>query len=420
MNEMTGHIECDRWIIVGTLMRKDNSIFQGPRRRAPRIKYLNRTSMMNKSWDEWRSLFPVTRNWIYFNHAATGPYSTLTVRAMESYVRDFEANGAVNYERWQGLTEEVRVAAGALLNCTADEVALVSNTSEGANIVAQGLEFREGDNVIVPAEEFPANIYPWLNLGRRGIDTRIVPLVEGRVRIQDILSRADDRTRLVAVSSVAYHNGFRLDMETLGARLEALGIPFYVDGIQSLGVIPMDVKRCRISFLAADGHKWLLGPEGAGLFYCALDLLPSVKQAYASWLSVREPHRFDRIALDFAPSARRFECGTLNTAGLVGLHRSLETLLEVGIDRIMERILLLTGLAGEGLRRKGYRLLSPWEEDERSGILTFDHPAHDTEKLSYLLREAGVIQTLRGGGVRISPHFYNNEEEVEAFLAALP
>jgi selenocysteine lyase/cysteine desulfurase len=375
---------------------------------------------MNNQWDQWRKLFPVTRKWIYFNHAATGPYTALTARAMESYVRDFEANGAVNFKQWQRLVEELRGLAGTLLNCTCDDVAFISNTSEGANIVAQGLDFREGDNVVIPAHEFPANVYPWLNLARKGVETRIVPLKDGRAKVDDILNHVDDRTGLVAVSSVAYHNGFRLDMEALGTRLEPMGVSFYVDAIQSLGVIPMDVERCRISFLAADGHKWLLGPEGAGIFFCAPKFLPKVKQAYASWLSVREPHRFEHLALDLATAARRFECGTLNIAGLAGLHQSLKTLLEVGIDRIMERVIFLTGLAWEGLRKKGYRLLSPWEAGERSGILTFVHPARDRSELADLLKEAGVIATLRGGGIRISPHFYNNEEDVEKFLDALP
>jgi len=187
-----------------------------------------------------------------------------------------------------------------------------------------------------------------------------------------------------------------------------------------LGVFPMDVKRYKISFLCADGHKWLLGPEGAALFYCCADKIRSIKQAYVSWLSVREPFAFDFSSMDLADGARRFECGTPNFAGIAGLHQSLALLIEVGIERITERILTLTRLAEEGLRHKGYDILSPWEEHERSGILTFGHAKHPPKFVAEQLQKKKTISTVRGGGVRISPHFYNNPEEVGIFLDALP
>ncbi len=375
---------------------------------------------MSGSWDAYHRLFPVTSRWIYFNHAATSPYSVLTAQAMDRYIRDFEQNGGLNYQEWEGVHEEVRGLAGRLLDCKPSEVAVVSNTSEGANIVAQGLRLEAGDNILLPAKEFPANIYPWLNLHRKGVEVRFVPLRNGRLDIEEFLAHADGRTKLAAVSSVAYHNGFRLDLETLGARLHELEILFYVDAIQSLGVFPMDVKRYRISFLAADGHKWLLGPEGAGIFYCAEEGLERLNQAYASWRSVREPHRFDHISFKFAEGARRFECGTPPMAGVAGLNQSLKTLLEVGIQRIGDRVRELTGQAGDGLIKKGYNLLSPWEKGERSGIVTFTHSSRTPEDLFAILSEARVVATVRGGGVRISPHFYNSEEEIERFLSVLP
>ena len=251
-------------------------------------------------WDSYRRLFPVTRRWIYFNHAATAPYSILTARAMERYIQDLEQEGGRSYEKWEGVREEVRLRAAALLRCRPDEVALVANTSEGANIVARGLGFEAGDNVVIPEREFPANVYPWLNLERRGVEVRRVPLREGRIDLDLFLDRVDGRTRLAALSSVAYHNGFRVDLERLGSGLAARGVPLYVDAIQSLGVFPMDVHRCRVSFLAADGHKWLLGPEGAGIFFCARDRLASLDPPFASWMSVEEPGDFDRLVLEFA------------------------------------------------------------------------------------------------------------------------
>jgi selenocysteine lyase/cysteine desulfurase len=375
---------------------------------------------MNAWADRFRELFPVTKNWIYFNHAATAPYCSLTAEALSRYIEDFEQNGGVNYQEWEKIREETRVLAGRLIQSEPEEVALTANTSEGANIVAQGLDWKSGDNVVLPAQEFPANVFPWLNLRQKGVEPRIVPLSAGRLEVEDILGRVDGRTRVVAVSSVAFHNGHRLDLKTLGRELHARGVPLYVDAIQSLGYIPMDVKRCHISFLSADGHKWLLAPEGAALFFCAADMLERLDQAYLSWLSVREPFRFDDPRLELAPGARRFECGTPNVAGTVGLHASLKFLLDAGIERIEERVLQIVEAAAEGLAAKGYRILSPREEGERSGILTFDHPDHSAESLRDRLKDGGVVSTLRGGGVRISPHFYNNEEEIEQFLDILP
>ncbi len=375
---------------------------------------------MKESFAEYRELFPVTRNWIYFNHAATAPYSSLTAGAMYSYIKDMESNGGKNYENWEKLREETRVLAGKLINCGPDEIALVSNTSEGANIVAQGLLWKPGDNIVIPDREFPANHYPWTNLQRKGVEIRTVPLKQGRVSVDDIMERVDAGTRLAAVSSVAYHNGFRMDIEKLGNRLHEAGVLFYVDAIQSLGMIPMDVSMCRISFLSADGHKWLLGPEGAAIFYCSRECLDRIEPAYVSWLSMEDPSAFDELSFNLAQGARRFECGTPNFAGCAGLARSLEMLLDAGISGIKEKVLFLTGLAEEGLRGKGYRLLSPREKLERSGILTFSHSAHSPEHVTDRLSAAKVVTTIRGGGVRISPHFYNSEGEVECFLKALP
>ena len=405
---------------------------------------------MSKPLEAYRECFPVTRTWAYLNHAATGPYPISTCEAIEGYARDCLSHGGIHYETWDRIREEVRTLASSLIHCAPDEVALVGNTSEGANIVAQGLDMRAGDNVVIPEGEFPANVYPWLNLERRGVEVRRVPADEigpqrespntpvsgtgamdssssrwgskhrGRISVSSILKRVDARTRIVAVSSVAYHNGFRMDLKTLGEALESRSVPFYVDAIQSLGACPLDVKRIRASFLAADGHKWLLAPEGAGIFYCARTWLDALKPTYVSWRSVEDPFDFDRIPQRPADEARRFEFGTPPMPGIVGLHASMSLLLEVGIGRIRDRILALTNFARDGLEARGYRVLSPWGECERSGILTFAHPTRSPDELTELLARNAVVVTARGGGVRLSPHFYNNEEDLKKLLDTLP
>lgn len=376
---------------------------------------------MDKSISAYRELFPVTKKWAYFNHAASSPYSSLTAKAMDGYIRDFEFNGGLGYAHWEKVRNETKELGAWMLGCDSSEVAITSNTSEGANIVAQGLNFKQGDNVVVPDKEFPANLYPWLNLEQKGVETRVVPLTDGRVTVEDILAATDKHTRLVAISSVFYHNGFRVDIETLGKRLKEKGILYYVDAIQSLGVFPLDVRECCISFLAADGHKWLLAPEGAALFFCAKENLKDISPSCVSWMSVKDMGNFDSSTMNLADDARKFETGTPPYAGIAGLHQALKTFKEIGLEKIEAQVLHLTSHLADGLRKKGYKLLSPLEiPEERSGIVVFGHPDYDPEALKDMLKDAGVIVTLRGGGVRVSPHFYNNVEEVERLLNALP
>jgi len=375
---------------------------------------------MTMPLESYRTLFPVTKTLSYLNHAATGPYSSLTRQAMESYLHDTEMNGGIHYEKWNKIKEELRSMAGQLLNCGSGEIAFVSNTSEGANIVAQGLNISAGDNVVILEKEFPANVYPWLNLKKKGVQVKVAPTKNGRVSVDDIISLVDSNTKVVAASSVAYYNGFSLDLEELGSRLYEKNTPLYVDAIQSLGVIPMDVKKYRITFLAADGHKWLLSPEGAALFFCSREGLSLLDQAYMSWFSVAEPFDFDNTSQCLADGARRFECGVPNILGLVGLHQTMSILQEAGIGRIMNRVQDLTSYAEEGLKRIGCKILSPRKEGEKSGILSFSHPRYAPDKLAKLLSDAKVITTARGKGVRISPHFYNNEEDLDRLLSAIP
>jgi len=369
-----------------------------------------------------RDLFPVTKNWIYLDHAAVGSLSLPVAGAVRAYLDDVSRNGCVNYLAWEATIEEARSRCAALIGCDAAEIALTSSTSEGANIVAKGLGFEPGDNIVVPDMEFPANHCPWKDLEQDGVALRVVPLSKGRVPVEDILDRVDSRTRLAAVSSVAYHNGCRIDLPALGQALGDRGVPLYVDAIQSLGALPLDVRECGVSFLSADSHKWLLGIEGAALFYCSREMLDRIRPPFVSWRSVENPFEFHSPEMKLAGTARRFEYGAYNTGGIHGFNAALKVFLDAGMDRVTRRVLGLADRLAAGLGEKGMEILSPRGENERSGIVTFRYPGpeRDYAALCEELKARKVVVSARGGGIRVSAHFYNNEDDVGAFLEALP
>src|SRR5262245_29210900 len=236
--------------------------------------------------DGLRHQMPVTRSWAFLDHAAVAPLSDPARLAMAAYSADLTENGDVNESRWTRRVEEVRGLLAQLLNADSGEIAFVKNTSEGIDFVAEGFPWKPGDNVVIAEEEYPANVYPWLNLKDRDVETRLVATRERRIWIDDIRSRIDARTRLVSLSFVEFASGFRNDLDAVGTLCRERGVFFLVDAIQGLGVLPLDVRRTPIDFLAADGHKWLLGPEGAGLFFIRKELIDLVRPVAVGWHSV--------------------------------------------------------------------------------------------------------------------------------------
>ena len=284
-------------------------------------------------------------------------------------------------------------------------------------MVANGIGFEPGDNVVIPSLEFPANVYPWLNLARFGVATRIVPARKGRISVKDIDKAIDRRTRLVSISSVEYSNGFRNDLEALGSLCRKRDIYFCVDAIQSLGAIPMDVKRFGIDLLAADGHKWLLSPEGAGGFYCSKRVLSQIHPAKVGWKSVVRARDYSRIDFTLRRNSKKFEEGSLNLMTIAALGAELKLLLEVGLAAIEKMILSLTDHLIAGLRQQGFPIVSSLYPRERSGIVSF--LSRDPEAVCQRLKHKGIIVSVRDGAVRVSPHFYNSHEEVDKLLEVL-
>lgn len=370
--------------------------------------------------EEIRSRFPVTRNWIYMNHAGIAPISQCVCQAMSDMLRDLTRNGRANLPEWDDVCMRTRAAAARLVGANAADIAFVKNTSEGILTVANGLAWREGDNVVIPDRGFPANVYPWINLGSSGVEVRRVPEVDGRIPLDGLLSAVDDRTRVLSVSSVEFASGFRHDLREIGSFCKARDVFFFVDVIQSLGVLPVNVADAGIDFLSADAHIWLLGPEGIGVFYCSPRARQRLRVVNLGWANVVDPRDFLSYDTTLLPDARRFECGTLNTVGIHGLGAGLELLHRVGIGRIEARVLSLTDRLCAGLEGKGYRVLSSRARGEKSGIVVFHHPRFGTEAVFQALSDARVVCAIRGGRIRLSPHFYNTEEEVDRVLGAIP
>lgn len=366
----------------------------------------------------FRREFPVIARWYYFNHAAVSPLPTRARERMEKHLEEANLDGAVNWRKWEEMVEKTRALAAKLLNASSSEIAFVKNTSEGLNFVAQGIDWEEGDNIVVPRMEFPANRYPWMNLEDKGVEVRFLP--GERITVDDIARAIDPRTRLVAISFVQYQNGFRAPLAEISKLCREKGILLAVDAIQGLGALKLDLSETPIDFLSADAHKWLLGPEGIGIFYCAKRALDKIKVRLVGWMSVEDYFNFSSFEMKLHNNARRFECGTPNRVGIAGLSASLEILLEAGIERIEKKIIRLTDWLVAELMERGYQVVSPRGEGEKSGIVSFKSPKHRSEEIVSLLFEHKVVVSGRGGVVRVSPHFYNTENDLSELLDNLP
>jgi selenocysteine lyase/cysteine desulfurase len=370
--------------------------------------------------DACRAEMPIVRQYSFMDHAAVAPLSAPAAAAMRRFLDESQGHGYARGRLFPE-TKRARLLAAKLLNCHPEEIAFVKNTSEGINLVANGLHFSRGDNIVTTAVEFPANIYPWMNLREAGVLLKMVPEDKGRIPLERIVELIDERTRVVTISSVQFGSGFRTDLAALGQACQERGVLFCVDAIQSLGCVPINVRAMKIDFLSADGHKWLLGPEGAGIFYCRHELLGLLRPSQVGWLGVKNAQNFTDYKLEFRDDARRFDSGSYNLVGIWGLGAALEWLLEIGIDEIWERVRTLTDRLAEGVRAKGYRLVSSRAPAEASGVVAFVSDTHDhTRVVNHLRQEYRTVIAAREGRLRVSPHFYNTEEEIDQLIEHLP
>lgn len=363
-----------------------------------------------------RAQFPVTERCAYLNHAAIAPLSSPVRAAMREYLADRSAGRG--HEKYEHLSDDLRGALAELISAAPEEIAFVQNTSEGLNVIANGLPLQPGDNVIFCDMEFPANVYPWMNLQRQGVEARCIPHHGGGLTVEALNAHADERTRVVAVSSVEFLTGFRSDLEALGNWCHNHNAYFVVDGIQSLGVLPIDVHACEIDFLASGGPKWLMGPAGQGFVYCRRQILEDLTPPFAGCVSVLGWEDWRDYDLTFLPDASRFELGCGNFVGQVGLLAAVRFLMDVGIEAIERWTLHLTDLLVADLQRRGYEVASNLEPQRRSAIVSFSVPG-EVEGTYQRLTNADVVVSQREQYIRVSPHCYNTEEEIARVGQAL-
>ncbi len=374
-------------------------------------------------WAELRRQMPVAERWAYFDHAAVAPISRPAHEAIARWSRQALEQGHAASGESAAALERVRATAARILGADPAEIALVPNTSAGINLVAEGFPWQAGDNVVTLAGEFPSNLYPWMNLAARGVEVRRVDPGGVELDLGRIADACDARTRIVAASWVGYATGFRVDVDALAEAAHRRGALLFLDAIQGLGVFPLDVRRTPVDFLAADGHKWLLGPEGAGLLYLRREHLDRLRPLNLGWNSVVRTGDSYPSELALLPTAARYEGGSLNMPGFLGLGASLEMLAGFGLSArespLAGRVLELAAAVVPRLEQAGAVVAGSRADGKRSGIVSFDLPGRDLAAARRRCLEAGVVLSLREGRLRVSPHAYNDEGDVERLLEAL-
>lgn len=370
---------------------------------------------------DYTSEFPLDPGLIYLNHAAVSPWPRRTAAAVQRFAEESMRQGACHHSRWLETEARLREQCRHLLNApSADDIALLKNTSEALSVVAHGLTWRAGDNVVISDQEFPSNRIVWQSLQGLGVETRRVDLTRGASPEQALDACIDERTRVLAVSSVQYASGLRLDLDGLGALCRKRGVLFCVDAIQSLGALPLDVQACGADFVMADGHKWLLAPAGCALFYVRRGIRDQLQLRQFGWHMVEDHLDFSRLDWQVAASARRFECGSPNMLGIHALSASLALLAEVGMENVAARVLANSSYLMEALGKlPGIEILTPRQPGRYAGIVTFRHQRVEPAELHRRLLASNVICAQRGDGVRFSAHFYLTPVQLQAAVAAV-
>lgn len=364
----------------------------------------------------YRNEFPVTKDLIYLNHAAVAPLCRRSAEAMKWLADDAMQFGSLHYNQWLAAYDGLRTAAAKLINAEPGEIAIVKNTSEGVATVALGIDWRTGDRIVAFKEEFPANYFPWLKLAEKGVEITWLSIYDPLGRIAEAVEGA----RLLAISYVNYLSGYRVDLDAIGSLCRRHDCFFFVDAIQGMGAFPIDVRRSHIDALAADGHKWMLGPEGNGVLYVRRERLDEITPVEFGWTNVANYADYSSRDMTLRSDAGRYECGTLNTIGCFGQRAALEFLLEIGVTEIERAVTALVEQLESGVRERGYEVMVERMPGTGSGILSFRHPILDSRVVVGKLREARIAAAPRQGWIRTSPHFYLSPNDIARVLEALP
>jgi selenocysteine lyase/cysteine desulfurase len=369
-----------------------------------------------------RREFPVARDKIFLGHAGVCPLPRRVADAISECARQGTLGDQEAFMLHR--LDEARKLASQLLNCQTDEVALVGPTSVGLSLVASGLNFRKGDNLLIYHDDYPSNVYPWMALAAKGVEVRLLNVKNlGSIRTIDVMGQVDENTRLVALASCHFISGFRIEVSAIGKFLRERGILFCLDAIQTLGAFPTTVEH--VDFLAADAHKWLLGPCAAGILYVRRELQEKLNPPIYGWHNVKNPNFVAQEQIVFRSGAVKYEAGTQNLLGLVGLIAAMELALEIGVDNIAAELLRKRALLVPALQKKDFTVLNAEVKPENAGgIVSFFQPGKDLTALNQKLSEAGIVASLRTDRkgqnyIRLSPHFYNTDAELQRVLELL-
>jgi cysteine desulfurase/selenocysteine lyase len=349
------------------------------------------------------------------------PWPLCTSEAVKHFADENATSGPAAYRSWIEREKDLRDQLATLTGAASgDDIALLKNTTEGISLVAWGIDWQAGDNIVLPVGEFPSNRLPWLAQSDQGVTIREVDIRAAQDAENALLEAMDENTRLLSVSAVQWNDGFRLDLARLGRACKSANVLFFVDAIQQLGALPMDVEACHIDFLAADAHKWLLGPEGIAVFYCRDSIRSQLKLRQQGWHMYDNPWSFNTTDRQVSSTAKRFEAGSPNTLGQVALHASVELLLSVGMEQVSAQVLRNSDFLITELRRlPDIEITSRTTAERRSGIVSFHHAGISTPNLHSQLSKSGITTAVRDKSIRLSPHFYQDESDLSELLRIL-
>lgn len=366
----------------------------------------------------WAQEFPLQSGLIHLNHAGVGPWPKRTTEAITSFANENTHNSTQHISKWEQIESELRHLCQQLINAeNVNDIAFIKNTSEGLSIVAYGIPWQTDDNVVFAQQEFPSNRIIWQSLQSRfGVESRSVDLYQSSTPEEALFSQVDRNTRLIAVSAVQYATGLRMDLAKISEYCQSHNILLCVDAIQMLGAIPFDLTKTPADFVMADGHKWLLSPEGIGLFYCNPKFRDQLVLNQYGWHMLEKLGDYESLDWEPASDARRFECGSPNNLGIHAMHASLSLMLEIGIEHIYDMISRNISHLYEKIKNYSFEIISDMDRDRRSGIITMRRPDVDNRMLFKQLLKSNVLCAYRNNGIRFSPHFYTQTDEIERTL----
>ncbi|MEO6334432.1 MAG: aminotransferase class V-fold PLP-dependent enzyme [Pyrinomonadaceae bacterium] len=372
--------------------------------------------------DDIRGLFPATQKYTYLNSAAVSPIPTTAVKAVRSQLEDVSSNGSANYLEWIATKNRARALIAGMLNVAPENLAFMRNTSDGFAAIASGMNWNAGDNIVSFANEFPANFYPWRHVRDRfGIELRLAAENNGRIDLDELVSLIDSNTKLVTISAVQFASGFNADLARVADAAHAVDALFAVDIIQALGARGFDLPGLGVDIASGASHKWMCAPEGCGIFYVSEEARNRVDPTFVGWISVETPWDFEDREQPFKPNALAWESGTGCSSLFYGLEQSAKLLTETGMGRIQDYLEELTDYFCELLDGERYEMVSSRTPGEKSSIVCVRHRNGLTSNdvASHLEKEK-IIVSPRGDRLRIAPHFYNNREDIDRLVSALP